>query len=293
MWLENKRYREIRTALHSGARSALDRVLHEMAVEEKGSLQAPGRCPLCHKELRRGPLPYLEFFGAACPDFHGWWLSPEISKKLRDFIREQISLGVKKARQFKIVAALFVAGACLFFLSGLFSAIRQSHPKNSPVVFLLPMPAQASGIQSAEEWAYLLNTAEILEKGIIHRLGFERALKKRLSPENRWKAFDLYRAAEQALIEKLKSAAVPAKLGDFHRHVLHALENQIVFYAGRVESPENVPGGRMERHPALQAMHQSIAAASGLISKLYPALDPQTRQALQERFFLLEEAFSL
>ncbi len=121
MWLENKKYRAIRTALHSGAQGALDRVLHEIPAEEKGSGQAPVRCPVCYKELKRGPLPYLEFFGAACPDFHGWWLSPEISKKLRDFIREQISAGVKKARQFKRLLLFLAVLAGLVFLNSLLS----------------------------------------------------------------------------------------------------------------------------------------------------------------------------
>lgn len=287
MWLEKKKYQEIRTALQAGAQAELDRVLHDIAAREKGSLQVPARCPVCHKELKRGPLPYLEFFGAACPDFHGWWISPEISQKLRDFIREQISLGVKKARQLKMLIAFLIGVGGIFFLSGVLSSIMPSHSRPSETAILLPMPSRAAAVQSADEWSYLSSVAVILENGITNRMSFEDVFKKRVPPENRWKAFNLYRVRQSQLIEKLRVITVPSKLQALQVHLLHAFENQIVFYAAMTHAGG---AGQLDREaqPAFKALHQDLTAAYNLILESYPTLDPQTRAALQERFLSLE-----
>ena len=115
MWLENNKYREIRSALHAGASSRLGKILEEIPLVEKGI--APTRCPTCHKELKRSTLPYLEFFVAACPEFHGWWLSPESVRKMRQFIAEQVSLAFGKAQRMRILAAFLVAFFGTIFLS--------------------------------------------------------------------------------------------------------------------------------------------------------------------------------
>ena len=290
MWLENKRYRQIRTALHSGTNSELDRVLHDIAANEQDLPKAPTRCPVCHKELKRRTLPYLEFFGAACPDFHGWWLSPEISKKLRDFIRDQISVGVKKARQFKIVALLIAGIAGFVFLNGFFPKAFQFSPKTSEIVLLMPMPSRSPAVTSDPEWAYLLTAASALENGITGRLGFESALRRHSSAEDRWKAFNLYRGSQEQLLEKMRAISVPEKLQDFHRRLSRIFENQIVFYALMTDTANPPSGNEREdaKHPALKTLHRDLTAAYDLIVKLYPSLDPQTRAALQERLFSLE-----
>lgn len=289
MWLENKKYRAIRTALHSGGQAELDRVLHEIAVEEKGPVQPLARCPVCRQELKRGPLPYLEFFGAACPDFHGWWLSPEISKKLRDFIREQISLGVKKARQFKMLLGFFAFFAGLIFLNTLLP-VKTPQPKKSGVIFLLPMPARSAAVQSAAEWEYLSNVAALLEKGIAHRAELEHSFKSRASSESRWKAFNRYRDGQKTLIEKLRSLPVPEKLFEFNSHILNALEKQIIFYAAMTDRANGSPVEQAGRTPfALKTIHEEVTAAYDSITRVYPSLDPQTRMVLQERLFSLEE----
>lgn len=289
MWLENKKYREIRTALHSGGQAALDRVLHEITAEEKDLVQPMARCPVCHKELKRGTLPYLEFFGAACPDFHGWWLSPEISTKLRDFIREQMSLGVKKARQFKMLLGLFAFLAGLVFLNGLLP-VMAPQPKKSSAIFLVPLPSQNSAVQSAEEWKYLLDAAGLLEKGIVSRAELQHSFKSRASSEDRWKAFNRYRDGQKTLMEKFRSLPVPEKLLEFNGHILKAFEKQIVFYAALLARAEDsTAGGEGQERPALKAIHAEVTAAYDSLTVLYPSLDPQTRMAIQERLFSLEE----
>ena len=274
MWLENKKYREIRTALHSGAQSALDRVFHEIPADEKGSVQAPVRCPVCHKDLKRGPLPYLEFFGAACPDFHGWWLSPEISKKLRDFIGEQISAGVKKARQFKRLIIFLMALGGLAFLNTLLSLTQQPHPQTSGAAssFVASLPEQSKAVPPGE-WAYLVKVTSLLEKAAANRTALEDS-----------KSFSPYRISQKALMEKLTALDVPQTLLDFNRGVLKAFENQIIFYATLTQGTE----GKGVRAPALKTLHEEVAAAYDLLIRLYPDLDPPTRMALQERLFALE-----
>lgn len=290
MWLENKKYREIRTALRSGGQAELDRVLHEIAAEEKDLVQPMARCPVCHKELKRGNLPYLEFFGAACPDFHGWWLSPEISKKLRDFIREQIFLGVKKARQFKMLLGFFAFLAGLIFLNGLLPALKPV-PKKSGVIFLLPMPARSAAVESGAEWEYLSNAAALLEKGIARRAELEHSFKSRASSENRWKDFNCYRDGQKTLLEKLRSLPVPEKLLEFNGHILNALEKQIIFYATLTDRAE---GGGVEQEgrssSILKTIHEELTAAYESVTRVYPSLDPQTRMVLQERLFAFEES---
>ncbi len=115
MWLENQKYKRLRTALHAGAGPELGRILEEIPLTEKGN--APTRCPVCHRELKRSTLPYLEFFASACPEFHGWWLSPEMARKMRQFVAEQVSLTFGRARRTRIITAFFVAFLGTIFLS--------------------------------------------------------------------------------------------------------------------------------------------------------------------------------
>ena len=301
MWLENQKYKEIQTALHSGEQQRLDRILVDLLRREKKIHDSPQRCPVCHKPLTRQTLPYFEFFVTACPDFHGLWMSPEITKKLRDFIVEQISASAKKgqhARFFQRAAIIFIAIFLLIYgplaiVKTYQSALNQLDGQRVGENYwpqvqsdrYVALPRQVV-VFNENEQLYFEQLVGVLESGISNQLNMRRGIEVKRSPQEYSDLFRVYRRNQTAFIERLKSMPLPEQLASFHDSLMNAAEHQLIFHAAWTDAKiEDASIGFREMlgHASLGQLTVDLLKAYETFLALYPEMDSQTHRAIKKR----------
>ena len=113
MWLEEGKFQALGSAVLKGERRSLTRIFSEIFHPENHASRALTQCPTCQKTLVKKMHPYLEYFLQSCPDRHGAWLSPEVSRKIRDLAYEQLHTSESKKRLLFWTAAAVAAALLL------------------------------------------------------------------------------------------------------------------------------------------------------------------------------------
>ena len=307
MWLERDNYCKIRTAVHVGRPKELDKVLQDIIIRDNGRTERPADCPACGKPLIRRALPYLEFFVNSCPDFHGVWMSPEISRRLKDFLREQISIAGRKAQSLKIFLYMMIGFFCLFLLHytpdwvgkkySEISSVRENlkisenyWPIRDPRAFPV-LPFKESGIQDYEETLYLQQWSLLAQEAVGHRMNIDAVMQTHRRPEKYWSIFQYYAQKQQGVTEKLSGLSVPKRLKNFHALTLSALESQMIFYAAFAKAKSEDPSlllSSLLKHPALTRSRQELHEIYSEFLRLYPSMSPEAHDAVERRLYWLD-----
>ncbi len=299
MWLETEKVREIDTAVYTGERGKLHRVFSDLFGTE-GPREILTTCPTCHKPLVRKSLSYLEYLVSACPDRHGVWMSPEVSVKLKDFVREQIATRAKKQRLI-LFAGIFAA---IFLLSALsennywkdlggkwFGRISEKTisadywPMRSFERFN-PLPPEIPALKTQEELGFFREAVALLEGAASNRMNLDAVLKTSRPEEEYLDVFKIYQENHLIFMDKWKMMRLPEKLRRFHAEVLGAAEDELVFYTDFVRKKiedESIDLGRLMRHPSREESNRKLVKAFSILRQTYPNLDSATLEAVETR----------
>ena len=111
MWFTKSVFDKFHQVLRIGSLREANQILVSVISGEEKPAGAPSSCPHCHKNLISQALPYLELFVNACPEKHGFWMTPESSVSLKKFISEQILMEMQKKYKLRLLKSFFI-GFC-------------------------------------------------------------------------------------------------------------------------------------------------------------------------------------
>jgi hypothetical protein len=300
MWLENEKVREIDTAVYTGERGKLHRVFSELFGSEGNPREVLTQCPTCHKPLVRKSLSYLEYLVNACPDRHGVWMSPEVSVKLKNFVKEQIATKAKKQKLILSAGILIL----VILISGLSEnnfwkalvkswfgklsdkAISADYWPMRSFERFNPLPPEIPALQTREELNYFRDMITLLEGAASNRMNLDAVLKTNRPEEEFLDIFKIYQENHLIFMDKWKRMPLPDKLRRFHAEVLVAAEAELVFYTDfmrkKIED-EKVDMGRLMRHPSREESNLRLVKAFSILRQTYPELDEQSAEAVETR----------
>ncbi len=255
MWFEKRQYDEVHTVLKRGVLEDLRRVLSEVFSFERPEKEAPGICPKCSKPLTRQMLPYLEVLVNACPDYHGFWMTGEVSRAFRKSIGEELAVSSRRKTSRRMIAALLLFAGTGFILSlppfsvgkkyqDLVERLRHHRVGQNywPAASTQDLPeALPSGGESQtpqdDENAYYLQTWESwMREAITNRENMDAVLKSAHPARYVQSALGFYLQRQTVLQASSENTSVPESLKEFHEHWLSALKFQNLFYIQTVKA---------------------------------------------------------
>jgi hypothetical protein len=293
MWLDHRRLKTIRTPRSD---RDVDRVLAEGLVDRALADEIPSTCPVCHELLT--VRVELGLAVRSCALGHGAWLSTADVAHLRSTAAQAIRAARRRRLGIALVTLAVVSllasrGRIEPTLTGEFLPPAALHPNTvfdravvaraTPGHFL-QIPVTGSAIDAPEELGYAIDVARVLEDGIENRLTIDRALSRQHDDPS--DAFAAFAVKQRDVLARLRTMPTPPRLAAFHQHLVTATEQQMEFYqafADRKITEPAIDRRGMRRHRALVTTNRELVAAYAVLSKLYPALDQQTHDALYGR----------
>lgn len=305
MWFQKSVFDKFQSVLRLGSLKEADRILVG-ALESEPRVEAPpNTCPHCRKGLIRQALPYLELFVNACPEKHGFWMTPENSSGLKKFIREQMGEEMRRKNKVRLLRSFFAGFATVIIfhlltpLAGNLQLLRQTklrHAENARIgtgywpqrdrSYLQEISAKQSAIDNLDELIYFKDWSDLMQENISNRMNMDAVLQTRRSEEEYTMILAFYLRKQSAVLERLNAMQVPEKLKTFHRHIADSLKAQMRFYTAFTYEKSRDPEMSLDRllkHPDLaecsRELHEAMSEAVGI----YPQMDGPARQAIERR----------
>jgi hypothetical protein len=303
MWIGRDRLQVIDSALENGHRAEIERVLADIFRSKAEQSEIPSVSPTCRRDLIRSPLPGVGLFVSACPERHGAWMTNDVVASLGQFVAEHATVAAKKRHQLKLLNRLLVILAvvapvsillvhperAITTIAGAVDGISDSRVSetNWPArgwMYKTALPTKGSVIDAHDELQYFHGLLSALDEGITNRLNIDGVLKTRRSRTEYEVLYGVYRTRQRDVLERLRRLHVPDRLKPIHARVILATEEQIRFYGTFTDAKLRDPSvdlGRMLGDTALKTVNQELVTAWTEIQRHYPALDEETRRAIE------------
>jgi hypothetical protein len=301
MWIDGGRLAAIDQALEDD-RSAVDRLLADVAAGAATQREALSACPVCRRDLVRQPLAATGVYASRCPADHGAWAPDAALQALQRFVETHASREARARRRLRVLTRVFlvllVAAPIVVvasagtgpWVNGVLTLVQWRQDRSVSVThwpdraWMLPgdIPTKGSAIDVHAELLYFDRLVRVLKVGASNRLNMDGALNARRRPDEYVAIHGAYRERQLRVLADLQALAVPPRLAEIHAHVVRAAEAQIVFYGAWTDAKVNDPSvdlAAMLTHPAVRQANAELLTAWGLIQKTYQ-LDPATRDVL-------------
>jgi len=161
--------------------------------------------------------------------------------------------------------------------------LSESYWPDRPWPGARPIPLKESRIDVYEELVYFDQLLGVLDAGITNRLNMEGVLAARRSPERYAALYEVYRARQEDVLQRLRALPVPSRLQPVHEPIVQAAERQIAFYGEYARAKVQDPSTdlrRMLAHPDLREQNQLLLQAWTRVGQLYVGLDTPTHEAI-------------
>src|SRR5262245_56652656 len=146
-----------------------------------------------------------------------------------------------------------------------------------------PIPLKESRIDVYDELVYFDQLMGLLEVGITNRLNMEGVLAVPRPAERYAALYEVYRARQEDMLQRLRGLAVPGRLQPVNEPIVRATERQIAFYGEYARAKGQDPTTNLRRmltQPDLREQNQLLLQAWTRVGQLYPALDAPTHEAI-------------
>jgi hypothetical protein len=304
MWFPRSVFEKFNSVLRVGALKEADQILVGVLQDEKNNAAKPGYCPHCKKNLVHQALPYLEVFVHACPEKHGFWMTPENSLGLKKFINEQLHEEHHQKNRFRLLIKSFFLGFAAILIIHLSMPALQNmqaqqqewmnqreNERISATYWPLrksafPAVPAISSVDTAEELVYLEDWAALMAENVSNRLNMEGVLQTERRPQEYQAILSYYLRRQTVVFEKMAMLTVPEKLNGFHAHALKSIQAQMRFYTTFAMEKAKVATmtvADLSKNPDLIASAQELQATYQELMQVYPDLDARTHAAIQQR----------
>lgn len=263
MWFEKRQYDEVHSVLKRGVIHDIRRMLSEVFSFDRSDRENPGICPRCNKKLTRQMLPYLEAIVNACPDYHGFWMTRDVSLAIRKSLGEELAASTRKTELRKWMAVLAAFVLLLAAIASLPASFQKKYKDyfssfgaaqigrgNWPAADFsgLPsFPASVGAVMEDEDvYFYFYRWATWVRDAVTNRENAEAMLKSARRSPGYQQALEIYLERQGALLTDAENAVVPDTVKDFHSRWMAALKLQNLHYMQAFKNKADDPRSTQE-----------------------------------------------
>lgn len=140
--------------------------------------------------------------------------------------------------------------------------------------------------QHPDEAAYFREWVLIMNEGITNRMNIQDALDQQMPYDNYRPLFYKFQQLQNNMLNRLSSLPPPQRLREFHRLVVEAGIEQILFYQDYASMRAKQPSFKFNdslQNDHLKISDQKLHQAYDAFKMLFPSINQQTNDAIEKR----------